>query len=192
MKYCVHENLEEKESFLSAELRVDHFRIYKSFVQHSNSIIAELDAMRRDGRGGSLLYQDRVRRLAFELNGKTLHELYFENLGRDEMDIPPRLQEKIVKCFGSMETWRLDFLNVCASRGEGWGIMFYEHAEDRLVNLFLESNHVGQPFNMTPTLVLDLWEHAYIRDFGAHGRSNYVEKVLSMIDYHVIDSRLAS
>ena len=191
MKYGVRENLEGRDSFLSVESRIDHYRIYKSFVQHSNSIIAELEAMRADGRGGSLLYQDRVRRLAFEVNGKTLHELYFENLGQGSLDVPSRLEQRIEKSFGSMEVWKSDFRHVCASRGEGWGILFDEPQEGRLLNLFINSNHVGQPFNMNPILVLDLWEHAYIRDFGAHGRANFVDKALSIIDFQVVDSRLS-
>jgi Fe-Mn family superoxide dismutase len=37
--------------------------------------------------------------------------------------------------------------------------------------------------------VLDLWEHAYLRDFGVRGREQWVETVLENIDWKVIEER---
>ena len=40
-----------------------------------------------------------------------------------------------------------------------------------------------------PVFLLDLWEHAYLHDFGVKGRPQWVEAVLDNIDWKVIDAR---
>jgi len=40
-----------------------------------------------------------------------------------------------------------------------------------------------------PVFVLDLWEHAYLRDFGVRGREQWVETVLDNTSWKVIEER---
>ena len=190
MGYGIKEELEERGSFFSKELRIDHFRIYKTYVQHVNSLLAELDAMRKDGRGGSLLYQERSRRLGFELNGKIFHELYFENLSDDPCTLPSRLERALVDSFGSIDGWKEDFSSLCMSRGNGWCVLYFDPESSNLFNGFVESNHISIPIQWVPLMVVDLWEHAYLKDFGAHGRENFLRSVLMRIDYQKVEERL--
>ena len=55
----------------------DHWGLYKGYVAQTNALRKELDEMRAAGKGSSLTYADRRRRLGFEYNGMVLHEYYF-------------------------------------------------------------------------------------------------------------------
>jgi Fe-Mn family superoxide dismutase len=38
---------------------------------------------------------------------------------------------------------------------------------------------------------MDVWEHAYIKQFGATGRKSYVEAFFKNIDWSVVTKRMA-
>ena len=57
-----------------------HWKLYEGYVAQSNALLTELDAMRKEGKGGTPVYADRRRRFGFEYNGMVLHEYYFGNL----------------------------------------------------------------------------------------------------------------
>ena len=191
MAYEVREELEPRSiGILSKELQDDHFRIYKSFVQHTNSLQAELQAMRFSGQGGSLLYLERAKRISFEANGLMLHELFFENLSPQKSEFQGELAELLEKTFGSLDSWRDDFLEISKCRGNGWAILFYNPEMEQILQTFVESNHLGVPLGWVPLLVLDLWEHAYLRDFGAHGRDSYVSRIFEFLDLNMASKRL--
>jgi Fe-Mn family superoxide dismutase len=40
-----------------------------------------------------------------------------------------------------------------------------------------------------PVLVVDAWEHAYVKDFGATGRGKYVDAVKGLINWTVVEKR---
>ena len=191
MAYEVREELEPRSiGAISSELLDDHFRIYKSFVQHTNSLQAELQAMRSNDQGGSLLYLERAKRISFEANGLILHELFFENLSPQKTEIQGELAELLEKSFGSLDAWRGDFNHISKCRGNGWAILFYDPQMEQVLQTFVDSNHLGVPLGWVPLLVLDLWEHAYIRDFGAHGRDSYVMKIFEYLDFNRASERL--
>ena len=41
----------------------------------------------------------------------------------------------------------------------------------------------------TPLLVVDVWEHAYVKDYGATGRGGYVDAIRPLIDWGVVEKR---
>ncbi|CAG8689544.1 20343_t:CDS:2, partial [Gigaspora margarita] len=44
----------------------------------------------------------------------------------------------------------------------------------------------------TPLLCLNVWEHAYLKDFGIHGKETYINQFWECVDWAVVHNRAAS
>ncbi|CAG8472527.1 26437_t:CDS:2 [Racocetra persica] len=44
----------------------------------------------------------------------------------------------------------------------------------------------------TPLLCLNVWEHAYLKDFGIHGKETYIDRFWECVDWTVVHNRAAS
>ncbi len=128
------------------------------------------------------------RRFGWEWNGMRLHELYFENLSKDGgMSPGTKLEAKIVERFGSMKAWEEDFRAAGAMRGIGW-VMLVQDGE-RLFTTWINEHDGGHLAGTTPLLVLDVFEHAFMIDYGIK-RADYLSAFFSAIDWSVVESRL--
>jgi Fe-Mn family superoxide dismutase len=58
----------------------------------------------------------------------------------------------------------------------------------RLFNVWLDEHDAGFPVGASPLLVMDVFEHAYIHDYGMN-RSAYVQVFMNAIDRRVIERR---
>lgn len=56
----------------------------------------------------------------------------------------------------------------------------------------MDSQNLWAVYNMSPVLALDVYEHAYVRDFGAtpDGRKQYVEAFLRNVDWDHVNRQL--
>ena len=52
-------------------------------------------------------------------------------------------------------------------RGVGWVILFQDPITDRLTNHWVSLHKDGIPARCKPRLVMDVWEHAFMRDYKA-------------------------
>jgi Fe-Mn family superoxide dismutase len=122
-----------------------------------------------------------------------LHELFFDQLRGPGGDLPSDglLAEAADVSFGSVQGWRDHVIAVARTRGPGWVLSARDWTSNRLLTFWIEQHEVGIPAALEPVFVLDLWEHAYMRDFGVRGRDQWVETVLGNIDWSVIDGRCA-
>jgi Fe-Mn family superoxide dismutase len=169
---------------ISREALQDHLGLYKGYVENTNSLLKEV------GHQGG---KDAEHRLAFEFNGMKLHELFFETLGGPGSAMTPSgvLAEAMDITYGGAKGWRERFLAVARTRGIGWVMSARETATNRLFTFWIDEHHFGLPANLEPVILLDLWEHAYLRDFGVKGREEFVEVVLRNLDWSVIEQRCA-
>jgi Fe-Mn family superoxide dismutase len=46
------------------------------------------------------------------------------------------------------------------------------------------------PAGFKPLLVMDVWEHAYMRDYKATERAQYIEAFFRNIDWAAVETRL--
>jgi Iron/manganese superoxide dismutases, C-terminal domain len=53
-----------------------------------------------------------------------------------------------------------------------------------------EAHQDGIPSRWKPILVMDMWEHAFMRDYKASERAKYVEAFFKNIDWTAVDQRL--
>src|SRR3989344_3121627 len=184
-----HENLIGIKGF-SEQLLRDHFTLYNGYVTNFNKLNDILVTIEKDGKFGTPEYAELNRRFGWEFNGMRLHEYYFGNLTKEfkELDKNSALAAGIEKEWGSYEMWEKDFKAMAAMRGIGWIILYHDKQADRLFNVWINEHDVGHFAGAVPLLVMDVFEHAYIRDYGIK-RADYIEVFIKNIDWNVADKR---
>jgi Fe-Mn family superoxide dismutase len=174
----------------SSELLQDHFKLYQGYVTETNELLAELDSMAGGGELDSPRHAELRRRLGWEFDGMRLHELYFENLGGDGR--PPSsgaLHDRLSRAKGGLDSWLAEFKAVGGIRGVGWAILYLDAASGRVRNFWIGEHDCGHPVGATPLLVMDVWEHAFMTDYGTN-REEYIEAFLANVDWRVVENRL--
>jgi Fe-Mn family superoxide dismutase len=132
-----------------------------------------------------------VRRLGWEFSGMRLHEYYFDNLTKSPSDIKSgRLHDALGASFGSFDNWKKDFAAVGGMRGIGWAISYHDLASDRIVNVWVGDHNLNNLPGCEPIVVMDLWEHAFIRDYKPAEKGKYIEAFVAHIDWHAAEARL--
>jgi Fe-Mn family superoxide dismutase len=149
-----------------------------------------LAAMLKDGEVGTPAYAELKRRMGWEFNGMRLHEYYFDNLGgKKELDMSDKLAKKLAQDFGSYEAWLQDFKGTGTMRGIGWTILYQDNLSGKLMNQWINEHDVGHPAGCVPILVLDVFEHAFMIDYGLK-RADYIEAFFKNVNWARAEGRL--
>jgi superoxide dismutase, Fe-Mn family len=183
------EHLLGTEAF-SNNLLNNHFTLYKGYVTNTNKLAEILDALLKEGKLATPEYAELSRRFGWEFNGMRLHEYYFENMikGGVKLDPGSPLGTAIAKEFGSLENWEKDFKGTGAMRGIGWTLLYYDSISKHLFNVWINEHDTGHLSGCTPLLVMDVFEHAFITDFGLK-RADYIEAFFKAIDWKAAGNR---
>lgn len=171
----------------SDELLNNHFTLYQGYVANANKLADLL----KQKETGSPEYAELKRRFSWEFNGMRLHELYFANLTKESKALTQssELYKKIQENFGSFENWEKDFKATGLMRGIGWVILYHDLETGRLFNVWINEHDSGHLSGLVPLLVLDVFEHAYMLDFGLK-KSDYLETFFKTIDWQEAEKRL--
>ncbi len=176
---------------ISEEQIAQHWQLYEGYVKQVNALIAELHDLRSQGMLGTPLHTDRSRRFGFEYNGLVLHEYYFANLAAHvpEPGAASDFTTAAVSQFGTFEAFKEDLAAAAASRSVGWAILDIDPVAGALHSHFVQLHEDGHVAGFVPLLVLDVWEHAYMLDYGAAGRDAYIRAFFSNVNWHVVERR---
>jgi len=175
---------------ISETLLNNHFTLYQGYVTNTNKLMDTLAAMLKEGKVGTLEYAELKRRLGFEFNGMRLHEYYFGNLGgKGAPDKSGKLGKKLAEDFGSYQDWEKDFKGTGTIRGIGWTVLYQDNVTGKLFNQWINEHETGHPAGCLPILVMDVFEHAFITDYGLK-RVDYIEAFFKNINWDVVESRL--
>ena len=176
----------------SETLLKNHFTLYQGYVTNTNKVLDALDALLKEGKTGIPEFAELKRRVGWEFNGMRLHEFYFENLGgKSPIDKDGKLGKKLAEQFGSYETWEKDFKATGTMRGIGWIVLYQDITNGKLINVWINEHDVGHLAGCKPLLVMDVFEHAYMIDYGLK-RADYIEAFFKAIDWAVVSSRFKS
>jgi Fe-Mn family superoxide dismutase len=174
----------------SETLLKNHFTLYQGYVTNTNKLMDTLASMFKEGKVSTPEYAELKRRMGWEFNGMRLHEYYFDNLGgKAALDKSGRLAKKVAENFGSYEDWEKDFRGTGAMRGIGWVILYQDNVTGKLFNQWINEHDVGHPAGCVPILVMDVFEHAFMTDYGLK-RADYIEAFFKNINWTVVESRL--
>ena len=177
------------EGFGEALLK-NHFTLYQGYVTNTGKLLDALAQLIAEGKGATPEYAELKRRLGWEFNGMRLHELYFGNLGGSApLDQGTALARKLAATFGSVELWEKDFRATGAMRGIGWVGLYLDPVGDRLINFWINEHDVANPAGCIPLLIMDVFEHAFMLDYGLK-RADYIEAFFRNIDWQTVETRL--
>ena len=174
----------------SETLLKNHFTLYQGYVTNTNKLMDTFAQMLKEGKTGSPEFAEMKRRFGWEFNGMRLHEYYFENLGgKGGLEKTSKLSKKMAGDFGSYENWEKEFRAIGAMRGIGWAVVYQDPSDGKLINLWINEHDGGHPAGCAPILILDVFEHAFMIDYGLK-RADYIEAFFKNIDWKAVEGRL--
>ncbi len=184
----------------SDQLLKNHFTLYQGYVKNTNTLLEEIKKLSSEGRQATPQYAELKRRFGWEFDGMRLHELYFGNMsgkagsgsagknGTSQPDSSSMLTQKINEQFGNYQEWEKDFKATGAMRGIGWAILRYDKESGLLFNAWANEHDVGHLAGTHTLLILDVFEHAFMLDYGLK-RADYIEAFFKAIDWNVVEER---
>lgn len=180
------ERLLGTEGFSDVLLR-NHFTLYEGYVSNTNKLVDLLSTKET----GTPEYSELQRRLGWEWNGMKMHELYFGNMTKEKSTLDKGMfKEKIDEIYGSFENWKKNFISVGSMRGIGWAVLARDTETGRLFNVWINEHDGGHLVGATPLLVMDVFEHAFMIDYGLK-RADYISAFWNAIDWGVVSARFA-
>ena len=168
-----------------------HLGLYKTYVEQLNTLLEHSPERAADAE--PLALDGYNRRFAFEYNGVALHELFFEQLAgkRRQPQSDSGFIEALHQDFGDFGGWKASVEALAKTRGVGWVLALRERGRKRLHNCWIDLHHLSMPANCDVVFALDLWEHAFMIDFTAAQRADYVKIILDNVDWQVVERRCA-
>lgn len=169
-----------------------HFKLYQGYVTNTNLMLNILDQYNVEKKDRTPQYAEIKRRLMWELDGVRLHEEYFENLGGADsaLDTKDPLLHSLERDFGSFESWKNDFVATGSMRGIGWVVLYRDPINGKLINAWINEHDRGHLAGGKPLLIMDVFEHAYMIDYGVD-KAKYIEAFFNNLDWNVVSKRFA-
>jgi|688.fasta_scaffold06861_18 Fe-Mn family superoxide dismutase len=166
-----------------------HFKLYEGYVKNTNELLQKIEELDNNGENRKPVYAGIKRMLGWEFDGMLLHEYYFENLGGNTpLDKYNPLYKKIVADFGSYDKWKEDFIATGMIRGIGWVVAYIEPKQGRLINEWINEHDLGHLAGAKPLLIMDVFEHAYITQYGLD-RNKYIDVFFNNINWDTVAKR---
>lgn len=175
---------------LSGRQIEQHLNLYAGYVKNVNLLLEKLKEARSQHQLSTPETTEIRRRLAFEMNGMRLHELYFSALRAKAPGVlSDAALQAVTQSFGSLAALTQDLTSVAMMRGIGWALLVRDRASQQLFTTWIESHEHGHFANADILIALDVWEHAYMVDYSAQQRKEYVAAFFKNLDWGVVDAR---
>lgn len=169
----------------------NHIGLYNGYVNAVNLIRDKIAAYSEDPESNIYAIAEMQRRLGFEFGGMRNHEYYFTQLEGGGRALPDCvLKDKITLQWGTVDAWFSRFSDICLTRGIGWAILYHDPHTDQLVQTWVDEHHIGQLGDLDIILAVDLWEHAYLRDYVSSQKTNYIDAYFANLNWEVVANRL--
>jgi Fe-Mn family superoxide dismutase len=185
-------NIPELEG-ISKESIEQHLGLYAGYVKNFNAItkkIAEYAKESTETHAHAL--SELVRRKAFEFDGMRLHELYFAQFEggakalNQDSTLAQALQEEYHEYF-------VEYIKAIGNmRGPGWAIAYFDPTAKQFQTGFVGEQHQGHFATLPILLALDVWEHAYLMDYGAAGKGKYLDAFFKNLNWSVVEKRFSN
>jgi Fe-Mn family superoxide dismutase len=177
--------------FLSTANKENHIELYQNYIKEFNQISAELDTVNR-GAADSNNSDYRNLKVAetYNMNAAYLHELYFANIS----DINSKITNdslafmRLERDFGSFDNWQKDFIACCLASQCGWAITYLNTYTQTYMNCSIDLHSVNVPFGSYPVIVMDVWQHAYYKDYLKDVKT-YTIAMMKQLNWKRIEKR---
>ena len=176
---------------ISEDQLKQHYTLYEGYIKKINEIQDYLK--NADHKSANATYSE-MRELQVEqsyaLNGVILHELYFSNMVDRKTEPTDAFKMVIERDFGSWENYINDLKAVGMSM-RGWAITAYNYRDGKVHNYGLDTHNMFVPLSVRPLLIMDVYEHAYMIDYGVK-RASYIDSFLKNVHWPVVSERFES
>ncbi|MBV8149771.1 MAG: hypothetical protein JO092_11805 [Candidatus Eremiobacteraeota bacterium] len=71
-----------------------------------------------------------------------------------------------------------------------WAIGYLDPVSKRIVNVWVGDHNVNNLAGCEPIIVMDLWEHAWFRDYKPAEKGKYIESFIANVDWAACELRL--
>jgi len=180
---------------ISKQTMDDHYKLYEGYVKKTNECRRILEEFDYDEVEGNQVYSP-LRAVSvdytFALLGFKNHELYFGHLGGDGGEPTGRFAEKVDSEYpGGLDMWQ-KAVRKAAKAARGWVMVGFDLNDGSIFNYLMDTQNLWAVYNMVPVLAIDVYEHAYARDFGATpaGRGEYVEAFFRNLDWDHVNRQV--
>ena len=155
----------------------EHLKLYAGYVKNANLVLEKIDQHAGEAEKYAYELGELQRRFSFEFCGMRNHEYYFGSLENGAKALPENSELRIAieAEFGSIENWLVRFKAIALTRGVGWAMLYRDQKTGRLLNQWVDEQHLGHLVSASPLLALDMWEHSFVFDYQPSGKKQYVE-----------------
>ena len=177
--------------FVSQKTKTAHEELYQGYIESFNKVSAELDtADRSDANTRHSQYRSLKIDETFNLNALWLHELYFANCfdPHSEVTMDSMSYMRLERDFGTFDDWQKDFMACALASKTGWVVTGYHMFLRKYVNVMIDEHSGHVPMGVYPIIVVDMWEHAYYRDYLADKKS-YLISQMREFNWNIIEER---
>ncbi len=183
---------------ISKKTMDEHLGLYQGYVKNFNAMSAKLIEYAKEdtdpstplgaGKNAHAL-SELIRRRSFEFGGMRLHELYFSQFegGTKELDENSALAKQLKKEY--LEYFLPYFRAIGLMRGPGWALLYWDKETQQFLAGFSGEQHQGHFVTLPIILALDVWEHAFLLDYGAQGKGKYIDAFFKNLNWSVIEKR---
>jgi Fe-Mn family superoxide dismutase len=168
----------------------EHLKLYAGYVKNANLIFDHIDELSKDPEKYAYELGELHRRFAFEFGGMRNHEYYFSAFedGPALPDTDGLLYKAVEDRFGDFENWLKVFKQMAGTtRGIGWAMLYYDQETEKLLNQWVDEQHLNHLPTCKIILPLDMWEHSYVADYQPSGKKNYIEDFFANLNWQVIE-----
>jgi superoxide dismutase, Fe-Mn family len=151
---------------ISRQTMRDHFKLYEGYAKKANECRRILNEFEYDE---------------------------FGHLGGEGGEPNGAFAELVDREFnGGLQEWKRA-VRKAASAARGWVIVGYDLNDGSIFNYIMDTQNLWAVYDMVAVLAIDVYEHAYVRDYGAtpDGRKEYVEAFFCNIDWDHVNRQLA-
>lgn len=177
---------------LSDGTKTSHDKLYKGYVEAFNKVTTGLLAAdRNEVKSTASSYRSLKVDETFNFNAVKLHELYFNNISDvdSEIRVDSLPYMRLARDWGTFEAWQEDFMAACMASRNGWGLVVYEPYRNVFMNVTVDSHDKDIPLGCVPVIVMDMWEHAYFKDYMTDKKA-YLFAMMKELNWDVIDARM--
>lgn len=178
------------EPHISAEImELHHTKHHANYVAGANAALEALQKAREEGTIGAQVTA-LSKNLAFNLGGHTNHSIFWKNLSPNGGGQPTgALAEAMDRDFGSFDAFKDHFKAAALGlQGSGWAVLGFDHIAGRLVIEQMTDQQGNLSINLTPLLMLDMWEHAFYLQYK-NVKADYVEAVWNVFNWDDVAAR---
>jgi superoxide dismutase, Fe-Mn family len=168
-------------------VEIHHDKHHQTYVDNLNKLLSDKPEL-QDKTLEELMMSE-VAAIKNNAGGVWNHNFFWKEMGKmGDMAIPASLAEKIMKKFGSVDEFKLQFETSALGRfGSGWAwLVESEMGEMEIISTANQDNPLA--FGKRPLLGIDVWEHAYYLKYQ-NRRAEYVKEWWKVVNWEWVGAK---